>query len=194
MRTSAPSARRCWIFSRDILSGTTRIEAVALRDADLRQAEAGIAGGRLDDGAAGRQPAVALGGLDHRQRDAVLDRAAGILAFELEEQPAGAGVELGELDDRRLADQVEHGGNRLAQVFHRRSLGFLAAPAAVAATASDLPDTRSGASGSSRPWAAASAAARRLHRRFLGRHLRALLAPRHPLEVFRKSARRALRS
>ena len=94
------------------LVGDDQHDVVALGDADLRQAKPGIAGGRLDDGAAGRQPPVALGIGDHRQRDAILDRAAGVLAFQLDEQPAAAGVELGELDDRRFADQVQHARNR----------------------------------------------------------------------------------
>ena len=50
-----------------------------------------------------------LGGLDHRQADAVLDGAAGVLRFELEVQLAQAGVEALGLDDRRLADQFEDG-------------------------------------------------------------------------------------
>ena len=54
---------------------------------------------------------VALGGLDHRQADAILDRAAGVLAFELGEQPAGAGIEMGQLDHRRVADEVEGGAD-----------------------------------------------------------------------------------
>jgi hypothetical protein len=37
----------------------------------------------------GLQAAVALGRLDHGAADAVLDRAAGILGFELEEQRQG---------------------------------------------------------------------------------------------------------
>ena len=94
MRTSAPSARRCWIFSRAILSGTIEHECVALQHADLREAEAGVAGRRLDDRAAGLQAPVALGRLDHGEADAILDRAAGVLAFQLDEQPARPGVEL----------------------------------------------------------------------------------------------------
>ena len=60
--------------------------------------------------AARLEPAVALGGLDHRQRDAVLDRAAGVLALQLDEQPARPGVEPGDFDHRRIADQGEHAG------------------------------------------------------------------------------------
>src|SRR5439155_13253202 len=41
------------------------------------QPDAGVAAGRLDDRATGAQLAGLLGGLDHPQRDAVLDRAAG---------------------------------------------------------------------------------------------------------------------
>ena len=78
------------------LVGHDEQRAVALERADEREREAGVAGGGLDDRAAGRQPPVALGGLDHRQRDAVLDRAARVLALELDEQLAGAGVETGE--------------------------------------------------------------------------------------------------
>ena len=93
MCTSAPSAFRCSTFSRRHLVGHHEHHAVALGARDQRQAEAGVAGGGLDDRAAGLQAAVALGGLDHRQADAVLDRAAGVLRFELEEQLAAAGVE-----------------------------------------------------------------------------------------------------
>ncbi|MCY1346312.1 hypothetical protein D9M69_323950 [compost metagenome] len=83
---------------------------VALGAADQRQAEAGVAGGGLDYGAAGLQSAVALGGLDHRHADAVLDGAAGVLRFELEEQGAGTGIEAGDPDQRSVADQVEYSG------------------------------------------------------------------------------------
>jgi hypothetical protein len=39
--------------------------------------------------------------------DAVLDRAAGVLRFQFEEQLARAGVEEGNFHQRRLADQGE---------------------------------------------------------------------------------------
>jgi hypothetical protein len=42
------------------------------------QPDAGVAGGRLDDGAAGSQLAAGLGGVDHLDRDAVLGAAAGV--------------------------------------------------------------------------------------------------------------------
>ena len=62
--------------------------------------------------------AAALGGLDHVQGDAVLDRAARVLALELEVELAGAGVEAAGLDDGGVGDEVEdgivdgHGGPR----------------------------------------------------------------------------------
>ncbi|MNP72228.1 hypothetical protein D3C76_1687350 [compost metagenome] len=52
---------------------------VALGPADQGQAKAGIAGGGLDDGATRAQAAIAFGGIDHCQADAVLDRTAGVL-------------------------------------------------------------------------------------------------------------------
>ena len=54
-------------------------ELVALGRADERQRDAGVAAGRLDDRRAARlDPALALGGLDHRHADPVLDAAAGL--------------------------------------------------------------------------------------------------------------------
>ncbi|MNL13262.1 hypothetical protein D3C87_1341650 [compost metagenome] len=52
---------------------------IALGAADQRQAQAGVAGGGFDDGAAGLEATIALGLVDHRQADAVLDRTAGVL-------------------------------------------------------------------------------------------------------------------
>ena len=84
--------------------------SVTLGTADQGQAQAGVAGGGLDDGAAGSQAAIALGGVDHRQADAILDRTAGVLRFELEEQRARAGIETADAHQRRIADQFEYGG------------------------------------------------------------------------------------
>jgi hypothetical protein len=53
--------------------------------------------------------AALLGRLDHRQADAVLDRAAGILAFQLQVKRARADVEVAGTDDRGVADQFEYG-------------------------------------------------------------------------------------
>ena len=86
-------------------------ELVTLQRADLRQPEASVAGGGFYDGAAGLEAAVLLRRLDHRLADAVLDGAAGVLAFEFHEQPARASVEMCELDHRRVADEVEDRGD-----------------------------------------------------------------------------------
>ena len=66
-----------------------------------------------DHRAAGPQPAVAFGGLDHGEGDAVLDGAGGVLVFEFDEEPADAGVQAGDLDQRRVADEREDGGQRM---------------------------------------------------------------------------------
>ena len=104
----AQSAQMLDFLARHLV-GHDEDDAVALGDADLGEAEPGVAGGGLDNGAATLQPAILLGRSDHRQRDAILDRAAGVLAFELDEQPALAGIEFGKLDDGGL---VEHRGIR----------------------------------------------------------------------------------
>ncbi len=89
------------------LVGNHEDELVALARGDKCQAEAGVARGRFDDGAAGFQRSVALGGLDHRKPDAVLDRAAGILVLELEEEPARSRVDPRHRYQRRVADERE---------------------------------------------------------------------------------------
>src|SRR5262249_36468741 len=91
-------------------------EAVALHRAHERQADAGVAAGGLDDDAlAGADLAVALGGLDHRQGDAILDAAARVVLLALGPHLGGVGRDdAGELDERRPADEggerVEGGG------------------------------------------------------------------------------------
>ncbi len=57
---------------------------------DEGEADAGVAGGAFDERVAGLDLAGALGGFDHRQADAILDRTARIGAFELEEKFADA--------------------------------------------------------------------------------------------------------
>jgi hypothetical protein len=89
------------------LVGDDEDEAIALLRRDKRKAEPGIAGRRLDQGAARADLAVALGRLDQRQADAVLDRAGGILVLELDEERATAGVEARQLHERRVADRIE---------------------------------------------------------------------------------------
>ena len=97
-------------------------DAVALGARHQRQAEAGVAGGRLDHRAAGAEPAVALGGVDHRQADSVLDRAARVLRLELEEELARPGVEARHAHQRRVADQRKDRGRLVGRRHLGRSL------------------------------------------------------------------------
>ncbi len=92
--------------------------AVALARRRDREPDAGVAGGRLDDRAAGLQLPLALGRLDHREPDPVLHRAARIQVLELGEDPCAARWrQLLEPHDRRRADQVEQ---RWVLARHRR--------------------------------------------------------------------------
>src|SRR2546429_4614426 len=81
--------------------------AVALAGADERKPEPGIAGGRLDNGAAGREPAVSFRRLDHRARRPVFERARGVCALELEKEAAEPAVDARDFDQRRVADEIE---------------------------------------------------------------------------------------
>ena len=90
------------------LVGNDQQRAVALAAADQRESEPGIAGGGLDDGAAGLEAPVGLRRLDHGARRPVLERARGVRALELEKQPAGAAINARDLDERRVADEIEH--------------------------------------------------------------------------------------
>ncbi|MNZ89006.1 hypothetical protein D3C78_1079090 [compost metagenome] len=82
---------------------------VALGAADQGQAQASVAGGGFDDGAAGPEATIALGGVDHGQTDTVLDRTAGVLGFEFEKQCARAGIETADAYQGGIANQFEHG-------------------------------------------------------------------------------------
>jgi len=97
-------------FLRGHFVGYHQHHPITLGPAYQRQAQAGVASGGLDDGAAGTQAAVTLGGVDHGQADAVLDGTAGVLGFQLEEQRAEAGIEAADPYQRRVADQFEYGG------------------------------------------------------------------------------------
>ena len=81
-------------------------QLVALHRGHHGQADAGVARGRLNDGATGLQVAIRFGSLDHGQRDAVLDGAAGVRAFGLDPN-VGVGEQVGHPDVRRAADGVE---------------------------------------------------------------------------------------
>src|SRR5208282_2174479 len=57
-------------------------QLVAFHRGDQREADTGVAGGRLDNSIAGLQAAGFLGRLDHREADSVLNAAAGIEVLE----------------------------------------------------------------------------------------------------------------
>ena len=78
---------------------------VALHRRDHRQRDAGVAGRGLDQRVAGPDVAALLGLDDHRQRRAVLDRARGIVAFELaEDDVRRLARNPQQADERRVAD------------------------------------------------------------------------------------------
>ena len=101
--------------------------AVALLRRGDREPDARVAGGRLDDRAAGPELAVALGRLDHREPDAVLVRAARVHELELREDRSRHVLrDAVEPHDRRGADEVEDGrvrrGHRAAEAYSDRVL------------------------------------------------------------------------
>src|SRR3546814_10591625 len=73
-----------------------------------RQADAGVAGGRLHDRAAGLQLAGAFGILDHRERDAILDRAGGIGALALVPHLVIGAEHPAQPNMRRVADRLQY--------------------------------------------------------------------------------------
>ena len=91
------------------LVGQDEDAAVALDGGDHGQADAGVAGGRLNDGAARPQPAAALRLGDHGHADAVLHAAAGVEGLDLDVdarlQPFR---ETAQPDQRRPADGLEN--------------------------------------------------------------------------------------
>src|SRR5205823_8715980 len=81
-------------------------EPVALEPRDERERDARVAARRLEELGAGLE----LGGLDHRKRDTVLDRAGRILALELRvELDPRLRRKARQLDERGVADQSEEG-------------------------------------------------------------------------------------
>ena len=80
-------------------------DAVALEAADHRQRDAGVARGRLQDGAAGADFAVGFGALNHFEGNAVLDAAGGVLSLQLGVDPhLGVGADIAQFHQRRAAD------------------------------------------------------------------------------------------
>ena len=80
--------------------------AIAARVADQREADAGVAGGALDDGAAGLQHAALLGVGDDVEAGAILHRAARVHELGLAQDVAAGGLRgAAQPDQRRLADR-----------------------------------------------------------------------------------------
>ena len=84
-------------------------DAVAARGGDACQADAGIAGGRLNDDRAGLELARRLGIVDHSLGDAILDGTGGVEVFQLGKdlclQVFGL-FDMGKLQQRGVADQL----------------------------------------------------------------------------------------
>ena len=103
-------------------------ELVAARRRDERQRDAGVAGGRLDqNSASGRDLALRLERVDHRDADAVLDAGDRIEEFELAEETRADALFLGDAiqrNERRVADRVGDRGvdPSPARLRSRRSL------------------------------------------------------------------------
>ena len=98
--------------------------AVAFDRGRERQADAGVPRCCLHDHAAGLEPAITLGGLDHRESDAVLHRAAGIEELRLRvHRRADALRHPLQADERRPADGLEDIGVRLKVLGHSNPAG-----------------------------------------------------------------------
>ena len=136
----AEGAQRVDLLLR-LLVGGGEDAVVALDHRGDGQAHAGVARGALDDRAAGLEPAVALGVLDHLDRHPVLDRVAGVEGLDLGDDLGGdhALGDAVEPHHRRVADGVEDGSRRFSSAI--RCDDFTAAatvPADRAAPARDL--------------------------------------------------------
>ena len=108
-----------------------------------REPDAGVAGGRLDDRPARPEAPVVLGGLDHRDADAVLVRAAGVEELELREQRrARLPAERDEPDDRRGRRRGRGRSGTRAPCRAEPSRGRRPAASCDAARADDAPCAR----------------------------------------------------
>ena len=86
--------------------GHVEHELVAARRGDEGQGDARVAAGRLDDGHARLELAVALGGVDHRHADAVLDAVRRVVEFELRDDLRDSAFSYPvKADERGVADQ-----------------------------------------------------------------------------------------
>ena len=104
-RSACSSRRRSMLMS----SGIVRIELVALDRGDHRQADAGVAAGRLDDRVAGlEQPARSASSIIARAMRS-LTLPPGLSDSILPRTSAAAGRhDAAQADQRRVADEVEH--------------------------------------------------------------------------------------
>nr|GFD57819.1 hypothetical protein [Tanacetum cinerariifolium] len=84
-------------------------DPIALGAAHQRQTQSRVPCRRLDDGASGSERAVTFGGIDHRKADAVFDRAARVLGFQLEKQGTEPRVDATDAHQRGVADQFKYG-------------------------------------------------------------------------------------
>ena len=96
---------------RPVLVGHHEHALVPALRRDDGKADAGVATGRLDDGAARLQQAITFCGEDHLQRRSVLRRPTRIGGLHLHRQHALDPVDLAralQANQRRVADEVEH--------------------------------------------------------------------------------------
>src|SRR5262249_6459641 len=102
------------------------LDGIAERGADHGERDAGIARGRIEDGLARHEPALADTLLDHLERGPVLHRAAGVETLDLAEQAdAGRHTVAHPLDlhQRRVANQLEHRRGAERSLPRRRRTG-----------------------------------------------------------------------
>jgi len=91
-----------------LLVGHRADDAVPLDRRGHREADSGVAAGRLDDGAARLEQPASLRIFDHAQADPVFDRAAGIQVLELpDDRWLEPSPDARESDQRRVADDGE---------------------------------------------------------------------------------------
>jgi len=92
------------------LVGQHQDQLVAFLSRDQCQAQAGVPCRCFEECVAGADVTALFRFLDHRDTDTILDRAARIHEFELEEQAARAGVEMCKLKHWCSTDEVENVG------------------------------------------------------------------------------------
>ena len=84
-------------------------QRVAFLGGDQGQAETGIARRGLNNRAARLQLTGTFRFVNHRQRNAILNRPARILVFQLQKERAGTGIKLMQLDQRGTTNQFSDG-------------------------------------------------------------------------------------